>query len=77
MHRIIRMGASGHTTLEYDPTLTTQEGQRLVKHAEQIVEAHLAKGLPAFAVTNDYAEKITAFDPNVEETLLALPLAGG
>ena len=77
MHRIIRMGHSGHTTLEYDPIATTQAGKRQVAVAEKTVNDHIAKGFPAFAVMEDTTEKLDIFDPTQKEILLALPLAGG
>lgn len=83
MARLRIMGRTGHTEVTWDPkALETQnsDGLRLVAEAERIVDDYIKnKGAAAFAIDPKTSEtrQLKRFDPQAEEILVTLPLAGG
>lgn len=82
MARLKIMGSSGHETKEWDPAAlgtNDPEAVAILREAENICNAHIAKGLPVFAVDprTQATRTLERFDPQAEEIVVALPLAGG
>lgn len=76
------MGQSGDRVVEWDATaLETQDptGLESLKEAERIVEEYQEKGVPIFQIASrgQKAQRATSFNPNAEEIIIGVPLAGG
>jgi len=76
------MGDSGHNKVRWDPgAVKARDSDALaaVREAERLFNEAREKGASAFTVdpVTHQTTRIDEFDPDAEETIVALPLAGG
>ena len=75
------LNGHGDTRVTWNVDALTQgdpEGEAAVKEAERIFAAERARGAVAFRIRPGApAERVTEFDPLVEDTILIPPMVGG
>ena len=76
------LGGKGHTTTTWDPAKVetgNPEALAAVREAEKIVHEAQARGAALFEINPQTKKgaKVDKFDPQAEETLVVLPIAGG
>ena len=75
------LNGDGDTRLSWSVEQLSQgdpEAQAAVREAERLFAAERARGATAFLVRRDApAERLTEFDPLVEDTVLIPPMVGG
>lgn len=76
MGKLIVLDRTGHTTVEWDPTVEEETNEAAAKFGSIIASNFGIAYVPSTDAPGKY-EQVREFDPNAEEIIVRGPLVGG